>query len=384
MNIQPFQTERFFAKHEFSAPYLLCSSDCESLTIAELLEMGNFHPDSLATLRLGYTESQGSPTLRKRIASQYRNIKPDQVIGLAAPEEGVFLTMHSLLEAGDHVVVLTPCYNSLLNIAEHIGCRVTEWSLQETHDPAGGFGKWQLGLDRLRQLVSARTKLVILNFPNNPTGYLPSAAEWQEIVDIVARQRAWLFSDEMYRGLEYRKDAILQAGCDLYDRAISLAGLSKVHGLPGLRVGWLALQDETLREQISTWKDYTTICSSAPSELLGEIALSIEDKLIERSQSIIRTNLATANSFFQRWDSFFQWNQPQAGSVAFARIRNGSAKEFAEQLLAEQGVLLLPSSVFRFGDQHLRFGFGRVNFPEGLGRLGQYMERRYSGDPGTG
>ncbi len=379
MEIQPFQTERFFSKHEFSAPYLLCTSDCESLTIAELLKMGDVPWESLTTLRLGYTESQGSPKLRKRIASLYRNVMPDQVIGLSAPEEGIFITMHALLEPDDQVVVLTPCYNSLLNIAEHIGCRVVDWPLLESADPSSGLGKWQLDLDRLKQIVTSRTKLVILNFPHNPTGFLPSPAEWHEIVDIVASLGAWLFCDEMYRGLEYTYGTLLEAGCDLYDRAISLAGLSKVHGLPGLRVGWLALKDETLRQRITIWKDYTTICASAPSEILAETALAIGDKLIERSQSIIRTNLAEANSFFQNWDSVFQWNQPQAGSIAFVRIRNRSAQEFTEQLLAEQGVLLLPSRVFRFGDQHLRFGFGRSNFCHGLAQLGQYLERHHTG-----
>jgi aspartate/methionine/tyrosine aminotransferase len=139
-----------------------------------------------------------------------------------------------------------------------------------------------------------------------------------------------------------------------------------------------------LRQQISNWKDYTTICASAPSEILAETALAIGDKLIERSQSIIRTNLAEANSFFENWDSVFQWNQPQAGSVAFVRIRNRSAQEFTEQLLAEQGVLLLPSSVFRFGDQHLRFGFGRSDFCQGLAQLEQYLERHYSGGHSAG
>ncbi len=377
MDIQPFETERFFAQHEFTAPYLLCSSDCESLSIAELLKMAEVPWESLAATRLGYTESQGSPELRSRIASLYTHVTADQIVGLAAPEEGIFLTLHALLEPGDQVVVLTPCYNSLLNLAEHIGCRVVAWPLVETSDPSGHLGQWGLDLDRLKQLVTPQTKLVIVNLPHNPTGYLPSHAEWREIIAIAADAGAWLFSDEMYRGLEFGEDSRLEAGCDLYDRAISLAGLSKVHGLPGLRVGWLALADPTLRKRIQGWKDYTTICSSAPSEVLAQVALSIGDRLIERSRSRVLSNLAMAASFFTRWPAVFQWNPPRAGSIAFPRVRDGSAEEFSQRVLADQGVLLLPGPVFRFGDHHLRFGLGRANFPEGLARLEQYLERAH-------
>jgi len=380
VNIKPFHTERFFAIHEFTAPYILCASDCESLTINELLQLAGASWESLGRLRLGYTESQGAPALRERIAGLYTGVSAGQVIGLSAPEEGIFLTMHALLEPGDRVVVLTPCYDSLVNVAEYLGCRVARWSLVEADEPPDGPGGWWLDLDALERLVTPRTKLVVVNFPHNPTGYLPSRDEWQAIIQIVGRAGSWLFSDEMYRGLEYDSATRLPSGCDLYERGITLAGLSKTYGLPGLRAGWLALQDTPLRERILGWKDYTTICASAPGEVLAQIALQIGDTLAERSRAIIRDNLELAASFFlkARWRSVFRWNRPQAGPVAFVGLRGQSARDFSDRLVADQGVLLLPGTGLGFDDRHVRFGFGRLNFPDGLEQLDRYLARQGS------
>ena len=367
MNIKPFHTERFLAVHEFTAPYILCASDCESLTVDELLRLAGMSWECLGRLRLGYTESQGAPALREHIAESYANVGADRVIGLGAPEEGIFVTVHALLEPGDEAVVLTPCYDSLVNVAEYLGCRVARWSLVET---AGG---WLLDLDALEKLVTSRTKLAIVNFPHNPTGYLPTHDEWQAVVEIVERVGAWLFSDEMYRGLELDPAARLPSGCDVYERAVTLAGLSKTYGLPGLRTGWLALQDRGLSDRLLGWKDYTTICASAPSEVLAEIALGVADKLAARSRAIVADNLASAEPFFSRWREVFCWHRPMAGSVALVGLRDQSAGDFCRRLVAEGGVLLLPSTGLGFGDGHVRFGFGRLGFSEGLAKLDSYL-----------
>jgi aspartate/methionine/tyrosine aminotransferase len=376
MDIKPFHTERFFAAHEFTAPYLLCASDCESLTIAELLELAGVSLESLSRLWLGYTESQGATPLREHIACTYTRIDSDQVIGLSAPEEGIFLAMHALLEPGDEVIVLTPCYDSLANVAEYLGCRVVRWMLREVAEPPAGQGGWELDLDALADTLTPRTKLVVVNFPHNPTGYLPSDGEWRAIVKAVERSGAWLFSDEMYRGLEYEPGARLPSGCDLYERAITLCGLSKTYGLPGLRVGWIALRDPDLTERILGWKDYTTICASAPSEALAQSALQAAEQLVARSRGIILKNLDVAESFFGRWSTLFRWNRPQAGPVAFAGLKEESALRFTRRLVEEQGVLLLPSTGLGFGDGHVRLGLGRTDFSSALEQLDRYLAAR--------
>jgi aspartate/methionine/tyrosine aminotransferase len=130
-----------------------------------------------------------------------------------------------------------------------------------------------------------------------------------------------------------------------------------------------------LRDRILGWKDYTTICASAPSEVLARIALQVGELLIERNRGIILDNLALAEPFFARWQGLFRWNRPQAGSVALVGLRGRSAQGFCERLVAEQGVLLLPSTSLGFGDGHVRFGLGRLGFPDALVELGRYLVR---------
>lgn len=362
MRIAPFAIEEFFARYEFTTPHLLCASDCEAMSIGELLALAEIDSAELQKLWLGYTESQGHPDLRAAVAQTYQQVSPDQVVILTAPEEGIYLAMQQLLEPGDEVVVLAPAYESLRNVAEHIVGRdnVKPWWIQ----PAEGH--WQLDLDTLDSLVNPRTKLVIVNFPHNPTGYLPEEPLFWAILEIAGRYGAWLFCDEMYRGLELDGYTTLPSAADLVERSFVLSGLSKVHGLPGLRSGWLVIKDPAARQQFIAWKHYTTICPPAPSEFLALAGLKAQGQLINRNRAIIQQNLAAAEPFFARHPDLFVWRPPQAGSVALAGLNQPSATTYCHQLAESAGVLLLPSSYLGYDDRHVRFGFGRHSFPTAL------------------
>ena len=367
MAIKTFQLERYFAEWEFTAPYLLTASDCETLSIGELLTLTNTPLSVLTDLRLSYTDSQGEPVLREVIAGFYPELTAENIIVTNAPEEAIFITMMSLLDAGDRVVVQNPCYQSLSEVAKFRGCTVTAWPLLETE-----MG-WQLDLDHLAALLTPDTKLLVINAPHNPTGYLPSREEFEIIIELVAERNIWLFCDEMYHGLEYDPARRLPSASSRYERAISLWGMSKTFGLPGLRIGWLALQDNALRDQLIEFKDYTTICNSAPSELLAQIALKYADVLIERNLAIIQQNLALVPDFLSACPDIFTWREPVAGPIAFAQLQEGSAQAFCKTVVNDCGVLLAPSATFDFGDQHVRFGLGRKNFAEGLAVLKDYL-----------
>lgn len=370
MTIRPFVLERYFAEHEFKAQHLLSASDCESLALPDLLALAD--PASLALwqhLSLGYTESQGHPLLRAEIAAQYQSMAADDVL-VAAPEEAIFVAMHVLLAAGDEVVVTWPAYQSLYEIAVSLGSRVVRWPLTVRD------GAWRLDIDALPGLLSSKTRLVIINFPHNPTGYLPTRAELDAIVAAVAERGIPLFSDEMYRLLEYDPAQRLPAVCDLYERGITLAGLSKAFGLPGLRIGWLISRDRTLLARCSGLKDYTTICSSAPSEVLGLMALRAAPALIDRNLAIVRGNLAIADRFFAARPTQFAWLEPQAGSVAFPQwLGDLSVAQLAQELLDQRSTMLVPGSLFGFEGNHFRLGLGRRNFPEAL----EMFERHVAG-----
>ena len=144
MNIVPFKLERYFAQYEFDVDYLLCSSDCESLTIADLLALDPDADEQFQQHWLGYTESQGSPSLRQEICRIYETIQPEQVLVHTGAEEAIFLFMHAMLAAGDHVIVHWPCYQSLVEVARSIGCEVSLWQARES---AG----WALARTRRRK-----------------------------------------------------------------------------------------------------------------------------------------------------------------------------------------------------------------------------------------
>ncbi len=205
MELSPFKLERYFAKYEFNTEYLLCSSDCESWSLEELLSLEEGAGEAFKRLWLGYTESNGNRSLRSEISRLYSTIDPGDVLVHSGAEEAIFLFMHAMLQAGDHVIVHSPCYQSLVEVARSIGCRITLWQAR----PEAG---WALDLDELRKALKRKTRLVVVNTPHNPTGYLMPSHDQQAMVRILQDHGAILFSDEVYRGLEYDPADRLPAG----------------------------------------------------------------------------------------------------------------------------------------------------------------------------
>lgn len=368
MQLEEFKLERYFAKYEFQVEHLLSPSDCESLTIPELLEYAA--PDDLerwSKLKLGYTESKGDPALREAIAGLYEKIGPDNLL-VITPEEGIFIALNTILQPGDGVVSIYPAYQSLLEIPQALGCQVTTWSLE------AGDGKWSLDLNKLEESIDSRTKLLVINFPHNPTGFLPAVDIFQEIVSIARRHNIYIFSDEMYWLLEHNSTQRLPAIADVYEKGVSLFGLSKTFGLPGLRIGWLATQDRDLLSRCGSFKDYTTICASAPSEVLALISLKAKDRLIPRNMEIVQNNLTLATNFFGKYPEIFQWLPPKGGSTAFPElILDIPVGAFCEAVVKEKNLMILPGTVFNYQGNHFRIGLGRKDFATALGRLGEYL-----------
>jgi aspartate/methionine/tyrosine aminotransferase len=371
MKIAPFALERYFARHEFTARYLLSSSDCEAFPMSELIAVADPETSRMwEGLRLGYTESLGHPLLRQTVAEIYEGIEPDDVL-VVVPEEGIFLLMHALLEPGDHVICTFPAYQSLHEVSRSIGCEVSTW------EPAEDKG-WRFDMGQLEQMLRADTKLVVANFPHNPTGHIPSKDDFGELVEMVQRRGIFLLSDEMFRFLEVEEGATLPSGCELYERAFSLFGLSKTFGMPGLRMGWVVSRNKEVLERMAVLKDYTTICHNAPSEILAVIALRNRDAIIEQQLKRVQRNIDVLESFFADYGDCLRWVKPVGGSICFPRLLvEESASVFCEDLVAETGIMLVPSSLFHFGDNHVRIGFGREDLPEVVRRFADHLDRRF-------
>jgi aspartate/methionine/tyrosine aminotransferase len=370
MRIEDFELERFFARYEFAVRHLLCASDVEGWPMADLLALADAETSELwRDLRLGYTEAPGHPLLRREIATLYESIAPEEVLVFSGAEEAIFTAANVLLGPGDHAIVVWPSYQSLHAVARATGADVTLHELRAAD-------RWAIDVDAMRAQVTPRTKLIVVNVPHNPTGALPDAATYRAVAEIAADAGATLLSDEVYRFLEHDPVGRLPAGADVGPHGVSVGVMSKSFALAGLRIGWLATHDARLLDAAVRFKDYTTICASAPAEILSLVALRARDRVLARSRAIVGANLALLDGFFDRHASRFAWVRPAGGSIGFPELRGGvPIDRFTQDLLEAEGVLLAPGSIFGHPGNHFRLGFGRTDLPDALGRLEAFAHR---------
>ncbi|HTI32648.1 MAG TPA: aminotransferase class I/II-fold pyridoxal phosphate-dependent enzyme [Miltoncostaea sp.] len=367
VRIPELALSRYVARWAPTAQHILCSSDVEAWRLDELLALAT--PDERAAwdgLSLGYTPAAGSPALRREIASLYDDVGPDQVVCFSGVEEAVFVMVNSLLGQGDHAVGVCPGYGSLHEVARAAGAQVTLVPLDEDRG-------WRLPHDRLAAEMRPTTRLLILNWPHNPTGALPDRGAFEAMLDLAARTGARVLSDESYRLLEHDPRDRLPAAAERSDGAVSVAGLSKPFGLAGLRVGWAVSRDADLLRRASAFRDYLSACTAAPSEALALVALRARDEMLGRSRRLIAANLALLEEFLGRHAELFGWQRPRAGSTAFLRLDDGvPADRFAAGLRRAEGVLVLPGSVYGCAGNHLRLSFGGSDFASALARLERF------------
>ncbi len=359
MIISSFKLEHYFAKYEFNAKYLLSSSDCDGFSLNYVLSSAEHGELELwNSLTLGYTESEGHFLLREAISRHYNSIKPDDVFVLS-PGEANYILMQTQLDPGDHLVCMRPSYQSLYQIAKDKGCVIHFWE----PDDKGLFNP-----DDLAKLVNEKTKLIVVNFPHNPTGYYPTREELNRVIEIASRHNTLLFSDEMYHKLVHNPALLNDSLCDLYDNTVSLWGMAKSFGLAGLRIGWVTSHNKKLLGMMKHFKDYLTICNSATSEVLSMIALNNSERFIEVNLQKIRANKQIFQAFVEKHTELFDYYiEPGAGSTAMVKVRlQEPALNYAEKIVKESGVMLVPSEMFEYGDQHFRIGFGRSSMKDAL------------------
>ena len=266
-----------------------------------------------------------------------------------------------------HAVVTFPAFQNLYENIKTSGVDLSLWELEDSEQG------WIFDLDKLQRLLRKDTRLLVVNFPHNPSGYIPTHDQWRQIVDICKSRDIILFSDEVYRLTNNDDTEVLPSAVDCYNNAITLCSLSKAFGLPGLRIGWLACRIPQLVDAFLKNRDYMSLCPAAPSEILALIGLKNKEKLLKRTMEICNSNLKLIDEFVKRNPDIVEWHKPRACTTGFMKIKGwllnlgkGGATGLCDEILSTSGILLLPAKVYEYKDDYVRVGFGRRNFKQVL------------------
>jgi aspartate/methionine/tyrosine aminotransferase len=361
-----FRLETHFSRWEFKARHHMTASDAETMTMSDLLALaGPEDREVWERVSLGYTETWGAPALRETIATTYDTLSGADILTFAGAEEGLYCAMLASLSPGDHAIVTVPNYQSMETMPVTITGNVTGVALRPEN-------RWQLDLDEVRAALRPETKLIAVNFPNNPTGTIADQDIFRGLAELCAERGIHLFSDEVYRGLEIDGAKRLPQAADLFDKGISLNVMSKAYGLPGLRIGWIACRDHALLSRMEKMKHYLSICNARPSEVLAGIAIKARETIFARNRALCAENMAKLDAFFADFSHLYDWVAPDGGCVAFPRYLGiDGVEEHCRRLVEEKGVLLLPSSLYvsdllPVPADRFRVGVGRRNIDAGL------------------
>lgn len=346
--------------------YNLAESGCQDLLLKELLHLCGLDTAALENVFLGDNVPWGSNSLREEICRSYTTVSPQQLMVANGTSEALFAFFNTFLEPGDEVIVPFPAFQSLYQVPVSIGCRVKFLELKEEDD-------WKINFHALENLMTPRTKLIIINTPHNPFGWTLSESEIEQILSIAESHHAHLLFDEHYRYLP------LQAGTDLipsgydichkrgYKQVSATGSMIKCFGIVGIRIGWLIGEPKILRECID-YKDYLTHTIPHLTDTLAYLALKNKEKIIAHKKKDILANLDLLDQFILNNSHCLKWIRPTGGVVCFPQWNgNISADAFCQQTYLSQGVSLLPGNTFETENYfRMNFGIDRHLFSEAL------------------
>ena len=366
MEIAPALLEEWLREHYFNAEIDIGSSCVQNFSLAELRGIVRITDQELNDVVFDDSPTCGNARLRQAVARQWGNGDPQHVMATHGSSEVIFLAVNALLRPEDEVVALDPCYFSYRNLAESKGCRLKPWRLRFEN-------KFEPDFEELKSLITPRTRMVMVNFPHNPTGASVSIEQQKELIAAAAEVGAYLVWDTALAALTYDEPPLPDAHV-LYERAISIGTLSKAYGLAGLRVGWCQAAPGVI-EQFVHLRDYTTLYLSPLVELIAARAIEQADDILSVRLPPARANLELLTRWVEAHDDLIEWVRPRGGVTAFPRFRYiSNIAAFCRRLTEERGVMLVPGHCFSH-ENHVRLGFGgpTAAFQEGLNRLSHLL-----------
>lgn len=362
---------RFSQSIKAKLKYNLSNSCGQSLTYSELLNLASTNQqEQLQQLDLSYASLQGELLLRHEIAKFHQQLNQtclsamelnaEQVVTFAGAQEALKAVYSQLLEAGDEIIVVTPCYPSLTLMAETLGVVVKVLPL--SIDQA-----WQIDLEQLQTLFSNKTKLVVINSPHNPTGSVLTTERINTIVQLAQRHNCYILADDVSQASNY-SGLSLAHNVLTYEKGIVVSVLSKSFGLAGIRLGWLVCHDVNLTKRFLASKSLGSICTSKIDEQLAVIALQNAEQIIAKNNQLIADNIQSFQALVDAYPEQLAWHPPQAGILTLVEVKH-SAKDmltWCRQCAEQAGVLVLPSELFGLSGNYFRLGLGQKDFSQAL------------------
>ncbi|SNT52553.1 Aspartate/methionine/tyrosine aminotransferase [Bacillus sp. OK838] len=370
MNIKTFAVEHWMNLYEMEAVYNIAETCVESLTVNELISIDGTDPEKflldLGKNKLTYGHIEGSPDFRRLVSNQYQSLEADNVLVTNGAIGANFLLLYSLIQPGDHVVAVHPTYQQLYDVPASFGATVDLLPLREENN-------YLPDLNELKSLVNEKTKMIIINNPNNPSGAIIEKEMLEEIVEIARSYDAYILCDEVYRKLLQEDDLVVPSIVDLYEKGISTSSMSKVLSLAGLRLGWIAGPKEVITECFRH-RDYTTISCGMLDDILAVHALKNYDKILDRNRKIIKENLSILDAWVEQ-EPLMSYVKPRAGTTAMLKYDLPvSSEDFCIGLFKANGAFLTPGSCFDI-EGHVRIGYACKTevLEQGLQKVSEYL-----------
>lgn len=363
MDMNVFLVDAYFTEHSPKAKFMMGSSDPDSLSLSTVMQDFSKFSDE----KFEYALGNGYLLLRQRLSKLYKTISADQISILNGGEEGIYVTMRALLKQGDEIVIHMPSYQSLFVIAKEMGCSLVEYRPKFEDD-------WKFNIHDLQEKITPKTKVLILNYPHNPTGACLTDKDMEEIVQLCRKYNLYLIADEVYRFLRLDENCSDASFADLYEKAIVLGSFSKAFASPGLRLGWIASKNPELMEKILAYRHFTSTCPNLPCQWIASELLKKSNAIIQRNNDIVRYNADLLKTFIREHSNLFAYVPPKGATMAYVRLLgNQSAQTFCQEILENTGVLIVPSSVLENSDEYLRIGLCRKSFPKCIELLNNYL-----------
>jgi aspartate/methionine/tyrosine aminotransferase len=368
VKIEPFELERWQSVWENKVELNISESGVHPLTTAELVPDVEQLKKILDVQQL-YPQTNGSEELRTRIAELYPGAKMENVLVTSGGSEANYVSTWGLIEPGDEVLFMMPNYMQIAGLARGFGATVKSLWLRESLD-------WGINVDDLPRLVTAKTKIIAICNPSNPTGAVLREDMRAAILAAAEKVGAWVISDEVYRGAEFDGEmtATMWGG---YERVLATAGLSKAYSLPGLRTGWVVGPAKII-EKLWSYHDYTSISPSMLTDRLASAALEPARRawILNRTREAVRANYPALQKWLADRGDIFSHVAPKAGAIAWAGLRDGrDSAKMAEELRVQKSVLLVAGEQMGM-ESFVRFGFGgdQGHLQKALGRIDEYLQ----------